>query len=121
MNRDTEETFDGHTIEMLRAIPAKVGALTPDEYVKAWGRAAHIKDAHGALIGNVPDLLVVPPQLRYVGSSIVEAAFLVDTISVCPNPARGTADLRTVQALADQPRRWYVVGTNGVEAMECPA
>jgi phage major head subunit gpT-like protein len=93
-------------------------ALTYDNYVSVRSSMAALKGADGQPLYNVPDLLVVPPQLEGKAKNIIEADFLagVNGVDTAPqsNVYKGTAKVLMLQELSSRPHAWYLMCSTNV-------
>lgn len=98
------KTYDGRVgTDWLRTLPVvDCEPLTTNGYCAAWTRAATID-------GNMPELIVVPPQLA-LSAHIILAG-----------PLQGSAEILMLHALSGQPTRWYVWGPEGAVACDAEA
>lgn len=68
----------------------------------------------GIPLGIVPNLLVVPPSLEGVARKILKNEFIDDGGVTVSNPWKDTAEILVVPQLANHPKKWFLLQTNGV-------
>ncbi|MCX8053185.1 MAG: Mu-like prophage major head subunit gpT family protein, partial [Armatimonadetes bacterium] len=75
------------------------------------------KDDRGKLLGVVPDILVVPPDLQWTAMELLESTYWpeeeVSNTKLASNVLRGKLDLIVSPYLTD-PNDWFVLSTKGV-------
>ena len=93
-------------------------ALTPDNYMKVRSAMMQFKGEDGKPLGVIPDTLIVPPQLEYMGRSILNSDMIsfgtvqgVAVVGPQTNVIKGTADLLVVPELGLRPTEWYLIST----------
>lgn len=91
-------------------------SLTSDNYGTARAEfRSRLNDA-GKPMGLRPNLLVVPPQLEDTAKRILETDLLARSVSggvaADNNIHKGTASILTIEELADEPTRWYLLSTD---------
>lgn len=97
-------------------------SLTLDNYVAARAAMMARKGENGEVLGVIPNLLVVPPQLEHIARQIVMADFVVNTAGATPaagaammtNVMKGTADVLMIPELANEATTWYLLDCRGV-------
>ncbi|UAW08049.1 hypothetical protein [Myxococcus phage Mx4 ts27htf-1hrm-1] len=90
-------------------------ALTEENYSTARAEfRSRVNDA-GKPMGLSPDLLIVPPQLEDTAKRILTTDLLIRSVgsgvAADQNIQKGTAEILTIEELADQPTTWYLACT----------
>lgn len=97
-------------------------ALTADNFNTVWSDMSAFKGEDGEPLGLIPDLLIVPPQLRRVATEIVGATGVVKIVqnvaatenvasAAIDNVMQGWCDVLVIPELANQATQWYVACT----------
>lgn len=97
-------------------------ALTLENYTAARAAMMGRKGENGEVLGVVPNLLVVPPQLEHIARQITMSDFIVNTAGATPaagaapmtNVMKGTAEVLMIPELADEATTWYLLDCRGV-------
>lgn len=101
---DAHTDFNGGTYDNNFAL-----ALTADNFSTNWAIMTSYKGEDGEPLGVMPNLLIVPPQLKRVALEIVNATLTTGTnVAGGTNVLQGWADVLVVPELANQPTTWYL-------------
>lgn len=89
-------------------------ALSADNFNTVWSRMASIKGEDGRPLGLMPNLLIVPPQLKKTALEILNTTFIAqvfgsNTAAAAPeNVLKGWAEILVIPELAANPDRWFL-------------
>lgn len=89
-------------------------ALTADNFNTNWAAMASYTGEDGQPLGVMPNLLIVPPQLKRTALEIMSATmtakvFGSDTAAAAvDNVLKGWAEVLVIPELANDPTRWYL-------------
>jgi len=92
-------------------------ALTADNFNTNWAAMASYTGEDGEPLGIMPNLLLVPPQLKRTALEIMNASLVVQNVvessanvggAAIDNVLKGWADVLVIPELANDPTRWYL-------------
>ena len=98
------------------------GYLSTNAWATVWEDMASRKNESNEAIGVIPDLTMVPPQLKFPASTLIQSQFFAPPqlgnlgagsganapfVGAMDNPLRGSTDLLVNPDLANQPTAWY--------------
>ena len=92
------------------------GALAPNAFATVWQEMASRKSENGEALGVIPSDTLVPPQLKYTASTILQSQFfanptvgnLTSQVGAADNMLKGWTDLMVWPDLAGSPNVWYM-------------
>lgn len=94
------------------------GALAPTPYRTLWEEMSNRKGQSGEPLGITPNLLVVPPQLKFVGETLLQTQFFAPQawggttmVGSTENVLRGSSDLKVVPEFGQFPTTWLLLDT----------
>lgn len=89
--------------------------LTPANFDTAFAAMSQFKSADGAVIGVMPDTLIVPPQLRTKAHLIAKAAYVAASGNTATqsNPNEGIVDVLVLPELGTESTVWYLAKLKG--------
>lgn len=88
--------------------------LNGDGFSIVWSAMASYKGENGLPLSVLPNLLVVPPQLKRAALVVMQSTTYAlpytatTTAATVDNPLRGWADVLVVPELASDPHSWYL-------------
>lgn len=102
---DTHPTFDAaaSTYDNNFAL-----ALTADNFNTVWSTMASYTGEDGMPLGVMPNLLIVPPQLKKAALEILNGTLVAGASGGYSNVLQGWADVLVVPELANQADVWYL-------------
>lgn len=83
-------------------------ALTAANFDAVRASMAGFKDEAGRVMGAVPNLLIVPPQLEFQARTILNASLVANGGT---NVYAGAAEIMMIPELANDPTTWYLLDT----------
>lgn len=85
-------------------------ALTADNFNTVWATMASFTGEDTEPLGVMPNLLIVPPQLKKAALEIMNATLVANTAGTAgvENVLKGWADVLVIPELANDPTRWYL-------------
>lgn len=95
------------------------GYLSPTAFSTLWEHNASLKSESGEALGIIPDLTMVPPQLKQPAQTILQTQFFAPQswggttmVGATENVLKGWTDILVVPDLAAAPTAWYMLTCN---------
>ncbi len=120
-DNDHPVSLSNSSLSTYSNVDASGKSLTLENYVAARAAMMARKGENGEMLGVMPNLLVVPPQLEHVARQIVMSDYVINTAGATPaagaammtNVMKGTAEALVLPELANEATTWYLLDCRG--------